>query len=36
MQFAIVISLVILLSTAMLLYQFWAGTFAGDDADPAT
>jgi hypothetical protein len=35
MQFAIVMSLVILISTALLLYQFLAGTLIGaDDEHP--
>jgi hypothetical protein len=34
--FAIVMSLVILISTAMLLYQFWTGALAGEDRDAAT
>jgi hypothetical protein len=36
MPFAIAISLVILISTALLLYQFLAGTLIGaDDESPA-
>ena len=33
MPFAIVMSLVVLISTAMLLYQFWTGALAGDGGD---
>ena len=36
MPFAIVMSLVILISTAVLLYQFWTGALAGEDRDAAT
>ncbi len=31
MQFAIAMSLVMLISTALLLYQFWMGSLLGDD-----
>lgn len=34
-MFAIALSLVLLISTAILLYQFWAGTLLGDDAGEA-
>jgi hypothetical protein len=36
MPFAIAISLVILISTALLLYQFLAGTLVGADDDAPT
>jgi len=31
-MFAIALSLVLLISAAILLYQFWAGSLLGDDA----
>ena len=33
MPFAIVMSLVLLISTALLLYQFWAGSLLGDELE---
>lgn len=38
-MFAIAMSLVLLISTGLLLYQFWTGALLGDDAtagDPAS
>ena len=35
MQFAISMSTVVFISTAMLLYQFWSGSLASDDSEPA-
>jgi hypothetical protein len=32
-MFAISLALVVLISSAILLYQFWSGTLAGRDAD---
>jgi hypothetical protein len=31
--FAITMTLVVFISTAVLGYQFWSGSLAGDDAD---
>lgn len=36
MSFAIVMSLVILISTALLLYQFWTGALVGEDGETVT
>lgn len=36
MQFAIAMTLVVLISTAFLLYQFWTGVLAPDDAETAS
>ena len=33
MTFAIAMSLVLLISTGLLLYQFWTGSLLGDDVD---
>ncbi|MDP9237264.1 MAG: hypothetical protein M3P30_07700 [Chloroflexota bacterium] len=33
MPFVIAMSLVMLISTVLLLYQFWNGSLAGDDAE---
>jgi hypothetical protein len=33
MQFALSMATVVCISTAVLLYQFWAGTLNGDDGD---
>lgn len=32
-MFAISLTLVVLISTAVLLYQYWSGTFASNDGD---